>query len=574
MRPPDAETSAVALKGTNAGRLSPAAFADWVRSRHRWSRRGLAFAAGALSVLAMAPFFAWPVLFVTLPVLVWLLDHSDLAAPTASDSTPAKRWSLSPHTRKRALRAAATGWWFGLGYFFFGLFWIGEAFLVDAAKFAWLLPVAVTAMPAGLALFYAAATAAAVPMSRPGVERVLALALTFGAAEWLRGHVLTGFPWNVLGYALTWPLPLMQTAGLLGIYGLTVWAVAIFALPLVMAAERERQSRPSWTTPLIVAVAPLALMSVYGLLMLSRPTPPDAATRIRIVQPSIPQWEKWQPQNQRAIFDLHLALSRQNAAGDVVGLDEIDLVVWPEVAMPFFPLENQQVLSDIRGLLGSSTRVVSGGLRRQPVTPTQANGNAQYEYFNSLLIIGRDDTQTRIYDKIHLVPFGEYLPLQATLEAIGLRQLTGLRGGFSFGPSPRPVIDGISPLICYEAIFPSALIQGSERPRAFVNVTNDGWFGNTTGPRQHLHQARVRAVEEGIPLVRSANNGISAMIDADGRLLGQLDMDVKGVLDFRLPGLRPPPPYARWGDTVFLLNLLIFALLWLYVRRTTAQGHA
>ncbi len=538
--------------------LAPAALQDWVVSRQGWWRRGLGFAAGSLSVLALAPFFAWPILFLTLPILVWLMSPADDGAGM----------------RAVLVRAAAAGWWFGFGYFLFGLFWIGEAFLVEADKFAWLLPFAVTMMPAGLALFYATAAAAAVAMSRPGLPRVLALAITLSMAEWLRGHVLTGFPWNVLGYALTWPLPLMQTAGLVGVYGLTLWAVVIFAAPLVVAADRQRQGRDAWTAALALALAPLLLMSVYGMDSLSSAgKDPAGAPRIRIVQPSVPQREKWLPQNQRAIFDLHLDLSRRNQAGDVVGLDDVDLLVWPEAAMPFFPLEQPQALSEIRALLGPKTRLVTGGLRRaaapaaEPTTPPKMN------YFNSLMIIGRADEPTQIYDKIHLVPFGEYLPLQGMLESIGLEQLTRLRGGFTPGPSPRPVLDGIGPLICYEAIFPAAVVQGAERPRVLVNLTNDGWFGNSTGPRQHLHQTRVRAVEEGISLVRAANNGISALIDGGGRLRAELPLNHKGVIDVLLPAPGATPPYGRWGDTLFLLNLLIFALLWLYVRRQSARLH-
>jgi apolipoprotein N-acyltransferase len=510
-------------------------------------------------VLALAPFFAWPILFLTLPVLVWLMDSP----------APADR----PAGRAARLHAAGAGWWFGFGYFFFGLFWIGEAFLVEADKFAWLLPFAVTMMPAGLALFYAAATAAAVAVSRPGLQRIIALAVTLGSAEWLRGHVLTGFPWNVLGYALTWPLPLMQTAGLVGIYGLTLWAVVIFATPLVLLANRQQRPR-AIRTSLMLALAPLLLMSAYGLVVLAVTAPaPAQATRVRIVQPSVPQWEKWQPQNQRAIFDLHLDLSRRNPQGEVVGVDDVDLLVWPEAAMPFFPLEQPQALSDIRSLLGPKARLVTGGLRRAPATAADPVSPPKIDYFNSLMIIGRADEPTRVYDKIHLVPFGEYLPQQATLEAIGLEQLTRLRGGFTPGPSPRPLLDGIGPLICYEAIFPAAVVQGAERPRVFVNLTNDGWFGNTTGPRQHLHQARVRAVEEGIPIVRAANNGISALIDSKGRLLAELGLNEKGVLDALLPAPGAMPPYGRYGDTLFLLNLLIFALWWLYVRGRTARSH-
>lgn len=527
----------------------------WVQSRHGWARRGLAFAAGSFSVLALAPFFVWPILFLTLPILVWLLD--------AGATSPPRR--VRRHAR--LIQAASMGWWFGFGYFFFGLFWLGEAFLVEAATFAWLLPFAVTLMPAGLALFYGAATAVAAAISRPGLERVIALAVALGIAEWLRGHVLTGLPWNVLGYALTSPLPLMQGATLVGIYGLTLWAVVIFAAPLVLAEKQQRRGRNPWVIPLAVALVPLGLLVAYGAATLAVSNHEQTGTRVRIVQPSVPQREKWQPQNQRAIFDLHLDLSRRNAAGEADNLDGIDLLVWPEAAMPFFPLEQPQALADIRALLGDNKRLITGGLRRAPRSgEPESTRPAKFDFFNSLMIVGHQDQPIQVYDKIHLVPFGEYLPLQSTLESIGLEQLTRLRGGFTPGPSPRPVLDGIGPLICYEAIFPGALIQGAERPKVFVNLTNDGWFGNTTGPRQHLHQVRVRAAEEGIPIVRSANNGISALIDADGRIVADLGLNEKGVIDAVLPAAKPPPPYARWGDWLFGINLLIFGLWWLYLR--------
>lgn len=585
----------------------PAPLRDWARRRQGWSRRGVAFTAGALSVLALAPFFLWPVLFLTLPVLVWLIDSSAGAAASNIDAPPSNTGPASSKTSSRrrpgstqvstiatpadprtidarrsstvarwagsaVARAAGAGWWFGFGYFVFGLFWLGEAFLVDAAKFAWLLPFAVTLMPAGLALFYAAATAAAVCIWRPGVSRILVLAITLGIAEWLRGHVLTGFPWNVLGYALTAPPTLMQAAGLIGIYGLTSWAVVIFAAPLVLAADTPgaRPLLKRWLRPVTIAAVPLLCIVAYGSWQLARPTPPDAdGVRFRVVQPSVPQREKWLPQNQRSIFDTHLALSQTNAAGETVGLAGITHVIWPEAAMPFFPLEHDEALTAIRELLGADTHLITGALRRAtkpgiaPPAPGERLPYTAYDFFNSMMVFGGDRTGPGIYDKVHLVPFGEYLPMQGLLETLGIQQLTGVRGGFSVGPEPRPLLtagtlDRMAPLICYEAVFPGDVVQGAERPRVLINVTNDGWFGNTTGPRQHLHQTRVRAVEEGVPIVRAANNGISAVIDADGRLTGWLDMNVKGVIEANLPGLRPPPPYARFGDWLFVVNLLIF----------------
>jgi apolipoprotein N-acyltransferase len=205
-------------------------------------------------------------------------------------------------------------------------------------------------------------------------------------------------------------------------------------------------------------------------------------------------------------------------------------------------------------LLQKGTHLAAGALRVE--APPGGSGRTRRRIFNSLMIFGDEGRLAALYDKIHLVPFGEYLPFQAALEAIGLEQLTRVRGGFDAGTTPRPLLEAsglrVLPLICYEVIFPSELVQGAERPALMLNVTNDGWFGQTTGPHQHLHQARVRAVEEGIPIVRAANNGISAVIDARGRILGSLGLDVRGTIDSVVPRALTPPPYARYGDWIFL----------------------
>jgi apolipoprotein N-acyltransferase len=513
-----------------------------------WRRFAAAFAAGSLSVLAMAPFFLWPVLFVTLPVLVWLIDGSKTQVEAPSF------W------RRPAVRAGVAGWWFGFGYFLFGLFWIGEAFLVEADKFAWLMPFAVTLMPAGLALFTALAAAAARIVWPAGAARLIVLAITLSSAEWLRGHVLTGFPWNVLGYALTWPLPMMQSAALVGIYGLTLLAVLIFASPLVLVAGYGCK-RSLWGAA-AVATLPVLLLYGYGAWCLSgAPAPMLDGVRLRIVQASVDQRDKWKLEKQGAIFEDQLNLSRHDASGRRDDLAGTTHLIWPEAAMPFLPLEHPEALSAIGELLPDGTQLISGALRLNRSATDRPNGPRRA--FNSLMVFADQGNLETIYDKIHLVPFGEYLPLQPLLERIGLEQLTRWRGGFSVGPNPRPLmsIPGLPPvagLICYEAIFPSAIVQGAQRPGLLLNVTNDGWFGNTTGPRQHFHQARVRAVEEGLPLVRSANNGVSAVIDGRGRILAMLALNARGVIDSGVPSALPPPPYARLGDWTFLALVLFF----------------
>jgi apolipoprotein N-acyltransferase len=534
-------------------------FAEAVRGLGGRRRAATAFAAGALSVLAMAPFFLSVALFVTLPVLVWLIDGV-AHAPNSPGVNPfgvLSRWRCHP-----ACRAAAIGWWFGFGYFVLGLFWVGEAFLVEAEKFAWALPLAVTAFPAGLALFYALAAAAAALSWRPGLGRVLALALALSAAEWLRGHVLTGFPWNLIGYALTFPLPLMQTAALFGIYGLTLGAIVVFAAPLVLLAERypERRRPPQRVMALLIPAAPLCLMWAYGAFKLAEPVPPAVdGIRLRLVQPSVPQRDKWRPEKQREIFRDHLELSVRGPGGAADGLAGITHVVWPEAAMPFLPLKSPEALRTIGEMLPPGTYLLSGALR---VAETGPVGTERRRAYNSFMVFAPGGELAALYDKIHLVPFGEYLPFQETLEGMGIEQLTQWRGGFSAGPNPRPLmrvpgLPRVSALICYEAIFPAAVVQGGERPSVLVNVTNDGWFGNTTGPYQHFHQARVRAVEEGLPLVRVANNGISAVVDPEGRVLAELGLNARGVIDSSLPAARTPPIYARFGDGVFAVSWLI-----------------
>ena len=508
-------------------------------------KMAVAWAGGGLSVLAFAPVFASPVLFLTLPVLVWLIDQS---------RTPRQAFVM--------------GWWFGFGYFFFNLFWIGEAFLVEADKFAWALPFAITLLPAGLAFFWGLAVAGARFVWRPGAGRVFILAIALGCAEWLRGHVLTGLPWNVIGYALTYPLPLMQSTALFGVYALSIIAVVIFGLPLVVWDDAEgRGARPSFIKAAAVAVLPLLVLWGYGAWRLSAPQLFEPGVNLRIVQPSVPQREKWLPQFQRRIFDEHLALSQTNPEGVQDGLAEITHVVWPEAAMPFLPLDHPEALSALAAMLPDGRILITGALRRERQA---ADGAAlpldAHKSYNGLMVFRDDGSLSAVYDKIHLVPFGEYLPLEPILGAIGLSKLTAGRGSFSSGSEPRPMlaIAGLPPvlgLICYEVLFPGEIVQSAARPGLLFNLTNDGWFGNTTGPRQHFHQTRVRAVEEGIPVIRAANNGISAVIDRNGRVLQSLGLNDRGVIDSPLPGGAGPTPYARFGDLWLVLSLTVAALI-------------
>ncbi len=543
-------TGLAANAARSAGGLS--AFAAKIAGLSGWRRFAAAFLAGSLSVLAMPPLFLWPVLFFTLPVLVWLIDGSQ-AAPGAAllrRSAPA--------------RAFAAGWWFGFGYFVFGLFWVGEAFLVEAEKFAWLLPFAVTLLPAGLALFTGLAAGIARLKWPPGLARVIVLALALSAAEWLRGHVFTGFPWNTLGYALTSPLPMMQSASLFGVYGLTILTVVIFASPLVVAAAAAPGPGRIRTIAAgaAVAIVPLILLYGFGVWRLSGgPDPTVDGVRVRIVQASVPQRDKWRAEKQGEIFQDQLDLSRRDPSGRRDDLAGTTHLIWPEAAMPFLPLQHPEALAAIGVLLPQGAQLIAGALR---LKNPELRFSSTPEGYNSLMVFGENGKLETVYDKIHLVPFGEYLPFQRTLETIGLEQLAHWRGGFSVGASPRPLltIPGlplVAALICYEAIFPAAVVEGSERPGLLINVTNDGWFGATAGPWQHFHQARVRAVEEGLPLVRAANNGVSAVVDAHGRVLAMLGLNERATIDSSLPSALTLTPYVRLRDWTFVALALFFA---------------
>ena len=494
-----------------------------------WKRAAIALLAGALSALAMAPFNAWPVLLVTFPVMVWLIDGAGAG-------------------RLRGVPAAAmAGWWFGLGYFVPGLYWIGYAFLVDAPTFAWLLPFAILGLPAYLALFTASGFALARLIWTRDASRVIALAASLTLSEWLRGHVLTGFPWNAFGYALSEPLALAQTASLVGLWGLTFLCVAIFASPAVLIDGNTRGRRP-WMAP-AMAMALLIAMGIFGGVRLSlQPTKTVANVKLRIMQPNLQQDVRFNYAAKADVMQKYLTLSDRASGPQSTGVRDASILIWPESAFPFFLTREADAMAQIAELLPKGTVLITGSVR----APDQPAGTRITRAYNSIYVIDHDGSVLSVYDKVHLVPFGEFLPYQDWMEKLGFTQLTKVQGGFIPGLRRRameiPNAPRALPLICYEAIFPGTVAERDERPGWIVNLTNDGWFGISTGPYQHLQQARLRAIEEGLPVVRAANTGISAVIDPSGRIVARLGLGLEGVLDSPLPSALPPTIYARIGD--------------------------
>jgi len=509
-----------------------------------WRRILIAFAAGAATALALPPLSIWPVPFLTFPVLIWLVDGVG-GARSAS-------WS-----------AAVVGWWFGFGYFLAGLYWIGYAFLVDAKTFAWLLPFAVVMLPAGLALFTAFGLALARLLWSKGPQRLLALAVGLTVAEWLRGHVLTGFPWNAFGYALATPLPLAQTGALVGLWGLTAIAVAVYG-SLAVLADDPAETKQRWLPPTLSALV-VAAMATYGAAQLWRsPTTFVDQVRLRIMQPNLQQDDKFNYSQKQAVMNRYIALSDRASGPQASGIADVTHLIWPESAFPFFLTREADALAQIAALLPEGTVLITGGIRAPEGAPPNA---AVRRAYNSIYVIDHDGSVLSVYDKVHLVPFGEYLPFQDRLERLGFMQLTKVVGGFIPGDRRRiltaPRAPSFAPLICYEIIFPGAAVPPGERPSWMLNLTNDGWFGISSGPYQHFQEARLRAIEEGLPLVRAANTGISAVIDPLGRIVRSLPLGSEGVLDAPLPRSMPITPYARFGDMpagVMVALTLIVAL--------------
>ena len=509
-----------------------------------WRRLGLSFLAGSLGALAMPPFGFLPALAASLVVAVWLVDG---AAGTRS-TVFARLWPC-----------ALVGWAWGFGYLFAGLWWLGSAFLVEADAFLWALPLGVLGLPAALGLFYAAGFAVAGLLWVRGPGRIAGLAFGLAGAEWVRGHVFTGFPWNTLGMAVGQNLWLMQAASLVGLYGLTVLAILVCAAPATLATGSHPRSRFG---PSAAAAIVLAAMALYGA---ERVAPEDdpvvAGVRLRLVQPNLPQDAKFRPENRQDIVDRYVALTRRPPEDGGAAPTHI---LWPESAFPFLIQRDPAAMAQVGAGLAPGQHLITGAARAEAPLPGE-----RLRYFNAIMAIEPGGRIVDSYDKVHLVPFGEYLPapLDAALRALGLRQFVAVPGGFTAGTLAGqrilnvPGLPPVAATICYEAIFPGAILPAgataADRPPGLIlNVTNDAWFGDTPGPRQHLAQARLRAVEEGLPLVRDANTGISAVIDAHGRVVARLPIEQEAVLDADLPvRILGGTLYGRAGDWPFAAML-------------------
>jgi apolipoprotein N-acyltransferase len=465
-----------------------------------WRADIAALAAGALAALSLPPVFCLPGLLISIPVLLCLIEGA-----------------------RSPLVAARRGWWFGFGLYVVGLYWITDAILFEAAEFWWLVPLAVPGLAAVVAL-YVAVPAAITRLVRPGWPAALTLAGTWVLSDLARQFIATGFPWNPLGSALELPGRfgdiLIQPAALVGVHGLTLAALVLAAMPTLGWAWR------------VGGIAVVALWCGFGIVRLDEPMPPGPDLTVLMIQGNVAQGQKWNRALMVSIFDRYLDLTREAVAAAGPGPA---VVVWPETASPAQLQTDPEARDLIAQAAGGATGLI-GAVRF----------DAEDRPRNSLFALGSGGRIEAIYDKWHLVPFGEYQPswLPPALQFIP-------GGGFAPGPGPEtlhlPGLPPVGALICYEAIFSARVIDEADRPAWMINVTNDAWFGNSSGPRQHLAAARLRAVEEGLPLMRAANTGISVGFDARGHELGRLGLGETGVVALRLPGALGQTLYGRFG---------------------------
>jgi apolipoprotein N-acyltransferase len=434
--------------------------------------------------------------------------------------------------------AAWSGLFLGAGYFALALSWIIEPFLIEPEIYAWMIPFVLVLMPFGLGLFWALAAGLGHRLGRTQALRILWFALLLAVAELARGYVFTGFPWALIGHIWI-ATPLAQAAAFVGASGLTALTLAVVALPAALGWR--------WGA---ASVAVLAALNAYGN-SLPSPSYPDSPAIVRLVQPNAEQHLKWDPSRARDHLDRLFALS--SAQGQQVP----DLVVWPETSVPYLLNDNEGLIQAIAA--NAQGAQVAMGIQRVEEDATTGGVRG----YNSLAVISGQGQVSQIYDKHHLVPFGEYVPFgDLAYRLFGITAFASQQGaGYSAGQGAvvldlGPKLGQVLPLICYEAVFPQDLRAAPTRADWIVQITNDAWFGKLTGPWQHLAQARLRAIEQGLPLLRAANTGISAVIDARGRVVAELPMGVADYIDAALPPPLPPTFYARFGDWPLLLVLL------------------
>lgn len=486
----------------------------------------LSILAGWIAAFAMPPAGIWPCLILGFSLFAWL-------------------WQNAATYRAAFLIAFL----FGIGYFTTGLWWIGNALLIEGNEFWWVWPISVIGLPVLLSLFTGFfSSLAKVFFKTPRLSTWIGFAAFLTVSEWVRGHIFTGFPWNLYGYAWGRHLEILQSVSLFGAFTLTLWTVMIASAPTYIWFLRGDKKRAVTIATLTISI--FALLFGFGMWRMAHTQTalnPDVA--VRIVQPNIPQTMKWDEALLVTNFEKHLLLSGKDSAPKPRSL----FILWPETAIPPQLLNNQVVRQKIARMLRAQspqTVLLTGALVHE------INPDGSSRYFNSLLAFNDRAQVKASYSKTHLVPFGEFIPFQRWIPITPVVRFQG----FEAGTGPQTLIvdamPGISPLICYEIIFSGQVALKNDRPAALVAITNDGWYGKSAGPYQHFFQVQVRAMEEGLPAIRSANTGISGVIDPLGRVLTSAPIFETASLDLALPHPLPPTLFARTGTFFWFCALI------------------
>lgn len=494
-----------------------------------WRKRLVLVLLGAILALGQAPFDLSFTYFLLLPFIAWIMR-----------SVPSMRIAFG------------VGWYLAFGYFGLTLHWIVEPFLVEAAITGWMAPFALAGLAGGLAIFWAVAFALSVKIMPIGAPRLIVLAILWTFAEYARANILTGFPWGHLTYGLV-DLPLAQMVAWFGIHGTGLFVLLVCFLPAIFAPKIWDGAL--WTAVILILASALGLWASRG-----EEQENASKTIVRLVQPNAAQHLKWDPDMVGVFYNRQLGYTKADTA------IRPDIVIWPETAIPYILRDSLPILQDIADASGPKTSVVAGIVRVEDRLPR-----------NSLIYLDPVGGVNTVYDKQHLVPFGEYMPFASLLNRVGLSYLTGLVGRYQAGIGTRVIsgrnVPNFLALICYEAIFPQYTHIGDERPEWIVHITNDAWFGQFSGPYQHLAQARIRAIEAGLPVARSANTGVSAMIDPHGNVIARLELGTAGYLDQALPAPLPRTFYNKTGEWVWSVLALLLLVSAMILQFRNTNGH-